>query len=228
MTQNSKEKSPAGPGNETQPSSVPAPERRNSGSSSASQRDDVPPTMVIDFAQRLPEFEVIFRTNDPEDPKNWPTWYRLWAISTVSFSAWVVVLFSTSYTGAVPGLMEEFEVSKTYATMGLTTYLLGIAVGSLVVAPMSELYGRRIVYLCCLVLWAAFIVPCGLAGCLNTVLGVRFVGYVLLTSFFFSTANVLQSIVWSCPYIQRPRYRCGRVETGILSHGHVTIQPWAV
>lgn len=127
---------------------------------------------------RLPEFEVIFRQNDPDDPKNWPTWYRIWAIVTVSFSAWVVVLFSTSYTGALRGLMDEFKVTKTYATMGMTTYLLGLAVGSLIVAPMSELFGRRIVYLVGLAIWAVFIIPCGVAGCLTTILANRFVGYV--------------------------------------------------
>lgn len=36
---------------------------------------------------RLPDFEVILRQNDPDDPKNRPTWYRMWAIATVSFSA---------------------------------------------------------------------------------------------------------------------------------------------
>lgn len=107
-------------------------------------------------------------------------WYRMWAIATVSFSAWVVVLFSTSYTGALPGLMEEFNVTKTYATMGMTTYLLGLAVGSLIVAPMSELFGRRIVYLVGLAVWAVFIIPCGVAECLTTILANRFVGCVAL------------------------------------------------
>ncbi len=211
MTQRTDEKLPAGPCNETQPSSQPAPEKHKSGSAPSPQ-SEAPPTITIDFAQRLPEFEVIFRQNDPEDPKNWPTWYRLWAIVTVSFSAWVVVLFSTSYTGAVPGLMDEFGVSKTIATMGMTTYLLGIALGSLVVAPMSELFGRRIVYLSCLVIWAIFIIPCGLAGCLNTVLGVRFVGYVSFTENYSLHANLKQRVVRSSSHIQRPRHGGGCVE----------------
>lgn len=134
-----------------------------------------PPNRPLPNSNRLAEFEVIFRQNDPEDPRNWPVWYRAWAIVTVSFSAWVVVLFSTSYTGALPGLMDEFKVSKTYATMGMTTYLLGLAVGSLIVAPMSELFGRRIVYLVGMAIWAIFIIPCGVAGCLNTILANRFI-----------------------------------------------------
>jgi hypothetical protein len=56
----------------------------------------------------------------------------------VSYATWVVVLYSTSYTATIPGVMDEFAVSsRPVATLGLTTYLLGLAAGSVVVAPMS-------------------------------------------------------------------------------------------
>lgn len=75
--------------------------------------------------------------------------------------------------------MAEFDVaSRTTATLGLTTYLLGLAAGSVVVAPMSELYGRRVVYLVCLTVFVVLIVPCGLATGLGEIVGVRFIGCV--------------------------------------------------
>ncbi|OAA73619.1 Major facilitator superfamily domain, general substrate transporter [Cordyceps fumosorosea ARSEF 2679] len=136
------------------------------------------PLPTITTPRRPPEFEVLFRPGDPSDPQNWPSWYRMWAILTVAFSAWVVILFSTSYTGALPALIDEFHVSRTHATLGLSTYLLGLALGSLVVAPLSELLGRRIVYLVGLALWAAFIIPCGVAQCLTTILVNRFISAI--------------------------------------------------
>lgn len=70
------------------------------------------------------------------------------------------MLYSTSYTASIPGVMAEFDVtSRPLATLGLTSYLLGLAAGSVVVAPMSEIYGRRVVYLVCLVVFAVLIVP---------------------------------------------------------------------
>jgi MFS family permease len=88
-----------------------------------------------------------------------------------------VVLYSTSYTATIPGIMTEFGVtSRPLATLGLTTYLLGLAAGSVVVAPMSELYGRRVVYLVCMGVFVLLIIPCGLAESLAGMVVVRFVG----------------------------------------------------
>jgi hypothetical protein len=133
-------------------------------------------TSIGSNASRPPDFEVIFDTDDPENPKNWPLWYRGWIIFVVSFSTWVIVLYSTSYTASIPGLMEEFNTSAPIATLGVTTYLLGLAVGSLIVAPMSELYGRQPVYVLCLICSTLLIIPCGLATSLAEIIVVRFFG----------------------------------------------------
>jgi len=134
-------------------------------------------TSIGSAVSRPPDFEVVFEPDDPENPKNWPLWYRSWALFVLSYSTWIVVLYSTSYTASIPGLMSEFGVSAPVATLGVTTYLVGLAVGSLVVAPMSELYGRQNVYLACMVLSTLMIIPCGLADSLVSIVAVRFVGY---------------------------------------------------
>lgn len=114
-------------------------------------------------AFQLPEFEVVFDEDNEGHPRRWPLAYRCWTIFVISFSFWVVVLYSTSYTSAIPGLVAEFESSTLEATLGVTAYLLGFASGSLVLAPLSELYGRRIVYVVCLSIWALLVIPCALA-----------------------------------------------------------------
>ncbi|KAH7015164.1 major facilitator superfamily domain-containing protein [Ilyonectria destructans] len=133
-------------------------------------------TSIASAASRPPDFEVIFEEGDPENPRNWPFWYRAWITVSVSYSTWVIVLYSTCYTASLPGLIDEFGSTTTTATLGLSTYLLGLATGSLVVAPMSELFGRRPVYMICLVLWCILVIPCALATSLTEILVVRFVG----------------------------------------------------
>lgn len=126
---------------------------------------------------RIPSFEVDFTENDPEDPKNWPMSRKAWTIGAVSFATWVVVLYSTSYTTSMPGMMEEFHVSsEPVATLGVTVYLLGLACGSLILAPLSEIYGRRIVYFGSLLFFTLMVLPCALATSLPEVLVVRFLG----------------------------------------------------
>ncbi|POS80785.1 major facilitator superfamily transporter [Diaporthe helianthi] len=128
---------------------------------------------------RPPDFEVTFSSDapDPSNPRDWSAWYRGWVIFAVSYSTWAVVLYSTSYTATMPGLMAEFGgTDPTIATLGVTTYLLGLAFGSLVVAPMSELFGRRPVYLVCLSISALLVLPCALARSLGEIIAVRFFG----------------------------------------------------
>ncbi|KAI5922974.1 major facilitator superfamily transporter [Camillea tinctor] len=134
-------------------------------------------TSIRSSASRPPDYEVVFEDNDPADPKCWPLWYRSWVIFAISFTSWVVVFYSTSYTASIPGLMEEFDVtSRPVATLGLTTYLMGLAVGSLSVAPASELFGRRPVYIVCMVCFTLLIIPCCVATSLQSIIVVRFFG----------------------------------------------------
>ncbi|KAK4166522.1 citrinin biosynthesis cluster MFS transporter mrr1 [Cladorrhinum sp. PSN259] len=134
-------------------------------------------TSIGSAASRPPDFEVIIEPDDPENPKNWPLWYRTYTIIAISYATWIVVLYSTSYTATLTPLMSEFNItSRPIATLGLTSYLFGLAVGSVIVAPLSELYGRRPVYLVCLTAFVLLIIPCGLAQNLATLVGVRFVG----------------------------------------------------
>lgn len=129
-------------------------------------------------ASRPAEFEVIFDEGDPENPKNWPLWYRGWCVFVASIGTWGTTLYSSSYTASTPGLAHDFNASTTIVTLGLTTYLLGLAVGTLIVAPLSELYGRRMVYLVCITCWTILIIPSGVANSLTTIIVVRFFWYV--------------------------------------------------
>lgn len=123
---------------------------------------------------RPPDFEVVFEDNDSDNPRNWSLWYRGWILFSIAYSCLIVVLYSTTYASSIPGLMEEFGASNTVTTLGLTTYLLGFATGSIFVAPMSELYGRQPVYMVCLSIWALLILPSALAHSLSAILVSRF------------------------------------------------------
>jgi MFS family permease len=43
--------------------------------------------------------------------------------------------------------MRDFAISRTVALLGLTFFTLGIGLGPMATAPLSEFYGRRIVYI---------------------------------------------------------------------------------
>ncbi|KAL2072390.1 hypothetical protein VTL71DRAFT_11733 [Oculimacula yallundae] len=145
---------------------------------------------------RIPSFEVDFAEGDKDNPLNWPLWYRSIVIGAVSYSTWTVVLYSTSYTSSMPGMMEEFHVtSEPVATLGVTTYLLGLAVGSLILAPLSEMYGRRVVYAGSLAFYCLMVLPCALATSLSQVLVVRFFGAVAGSAMIANAPGSVSDIV---------------------------------
>ena len=64
--------------------------------------------------------------------------------------------------------------SEPIATLGITTYLLGLALGSLVLAPVSEVYGRKPVYAIAMIIFSLLVIPCAQATSMAEIIVVRF------------------------------------------------------
>jgi MFS transporter, DHA1 family, multidrug resistance protein len=51
---------------------------------------------------------------------------------------------SSIFSAATTAVGEEFNVGREVVTLGTSLFVLGYAVGPMIFAPMSELYGRRL------------------------------------------------------------------------------------
>ncbi|KAF7716288.1 MFS-type transporter [Penicillium ucsense] len=143
----------------------------------------IPTNMTSD-----PNYEVDWEgETDPQNPKNWKLWYKSMSMVFLSWNTLIVVLYSTSYTSGVQQISKEFDTSNTVVTLGLTVYLVGLAIGSMFTAPLSEVYGRKPVCVVCLALFTILIIPCAVAKSVTTLLVVRFFG-AFFGSVMISTA----------------------------------------
>jgi hypothetical protein len=89
---------------------------------------------------------VEFLHNDPRNPRNFPA-LRKWTITVLVAIATLCVTFdSSAYTGGIRQIIKQFGVSQEVATLGVSLFVLGFAIGPLLWAPLSELYGRQIVF----------------------------------------------------------------------------------
>jgi multidrug resistance protein len=80
---------------------------------------------------------------DPENPMKWRTLYK-WFIAMIATIATLAVAFvSAAYTGPFNELREQFHASDEVLTLGISLYVLGFAIGPLIWAPLSEIVGRR-------------------------------------------------------------------------------------
>lgn len=128
-----------------------------------------------DIDSRDPMFEVKFSPNDPDNPRSWPRWYRILILMTVGFGSMNVVVHGSGFTRSIPGIMEEFEVKdRIRVTMGVSVYLLGIGSGSLILAPLSEIYGRRPVYSINMFIYCLLFLPGALGKTFQTIIAGRF------------------------------------------------------
>lgn len=140
-------------------------------------------------------FEVDWEDGDKNDPQQWPLWYKGVVIVIFSYATTCTVLYSTSYTSAIPGMIAEFGISESEGILGVTTYLLGMATGSVVLAPLSEMYGRRIVYLIVMALFVVFVIPCAVAQNIVTILVIRFFGAFCAAAMISNAPGTVNDIV---------------------------------
>ncbi|KAL8393238.1 hypothetical protein RB595_003144 [Gaeumannomyces hyphopodioides] len=113
--------------------------------------------------------------HDPQNPYNWPTWRKVLNCGLVSCLTFLTPLASSIFAPSVPRLMREFESTNTeLAAFVVSIYVLGFAFGPLLLAPLSEIYGRTILYNVCNLGFIAFVIGCALAPSLEALIAFRF------------------------------------------------------
>lgn len=89
-------------------------------------------------------------------------------------------------------VMEDFNTSsETFATFVVSIFVLGFACGPLLLAPLSELYGRVIIYNITNVLFLVFTVMCAVSRQTSMLLVFRFLsGFVGVASVTIGSGTI--------------------------------------
>ncbi|KAJ4193646.1 hypothetical protein NW755_003640 [Fusarium falciforme] len=112
---------------------------------------------------------------DPENPYHWPKWRKLTNCGLISLLTLIEPLASSIFAPGIPELMRDFE--STNSELGafvMSVYVLGFAFGPMILAPLSEMWGRVPVYHVCNVFFLAFTIACAVAPSLDTLIVFRF------------------------------------------------------
>ncbi|KAK2748532.1 hypothetical protein FQN57_000666 [Myotisia sp. PD_48] len=116
---------------------------------------------------------VTFTVGDPENPKNWSKGYKWYCTMVVAFTCFVVAFASSVITADLEGVMEEFNISREVSLLTITLFVIGFGVGPMVFAPLSEMVGRKPVYVVTLFIAVIFLIPCAVSKNLATLLVCR-------------------------------------------------------
>ncbi|KAL1585222.1 hypothetical protein WHR41_05866 [Cladosporium halotolerans] len=92
-------------------------------------------------------FVVNWIPNDPRNPMLYSE-FKKWSITALVAIATLAVAFvSSAYSGGAREVIAEFGCSQEVFTLGISLFVLGFAIGPLLWAPLSELFGRQVLYI---------------------------------------------------------------------------------
>ncbi|KAA8650668.1 hypothetical protein EYZ11_003459 [Aspergillus tanneri] len=81
--------------------------------------------------------------SDPQNPQNWASTRKWLTIGLISLSSYNVSLVSTIFSPAVPQVMDEFHTdNSSISSLVVSIYVMGAAIGPLILTPITEMSGR--------------------------------------------------------------------------------------
>lgn len=111
---------------------------------------------------------------DPGNPKNWSP-LKKWFVTLLTGYLCLVVSFGCSlYVTANIKFIFFFGVTQEHFLLGVTLYLIGLSLAPIIGAPLSEVVGRKAIYLTMLPLSMLFMVISAQTHKMNIILACRF------------------------------------------------------
>ncbi|KAH7259766.1 major facilitator superfamily domain-containing protein [Fusarium redolens] len=142
-----------------------------------SERDLEEGSTSVEFDDPPPDDPNIVNWDGPDDPanpQNWSMKKKTINVILVSSVTFVTPLASSIFAPSIDQVMREFHsTNEQLASFIVSVYLLGYCFGPLVIAPLSEMYGRLPLYHICNVLFVAFTVACAKAPNLGGLIAFR-------------------------------------------------------
>jgi len=113
--------------------------------------------------------------DDPAMPLNWAQ-SRKWSVTVMLACITFMTPFASSILApAIQFLAEDYNVSSlTKASMPVSIFLLGYAVGPLFLSPLCEIYGRHVVLTSASAYFCVWLIGCALAPSIDTLIFFRF------------------------------------------------------
>ncbi|KAI1792954.1 MFS transporter [Ganoderma leucocontextum] len=141
---------------------------------------------------------------DPEeDPKNLPLWRKWAAVLTISSASLCAAFASSVAAFTEAGLARDLHASHEVTILSVSLYVFGLGIGPLFVGPLSELYGRNIIYRVSYILFFTFTWPTAFPPDIVTYLVFRFITG-LCGSAFLSVAGGSVSDLFDNEHVATP------------------------
>ncbi|KAK4048782.1 hypothetical protein OIV83_004548 [Microbotryomycetes sp. JL201] len=135
--------------------------------------------------------KVEWEENDSANPQNWSK-PRKWLVTIFCALLTVVVTFASSAPSAgIKDIARDFGVGIVPANLVTAMFLFGFCAGPMLWAPLSEMFGRRPLFIFTFFGFAIFQIPCALTPTFGGLVVCRFIAGTFAASPLTNAGGVL-------------------------------------
>lgn len=117
--------------------------------------------------------ELKFTDDDPENPKAWSAKKRLTNVFIIAVMAIVSPLASSMFTPGIAQIAEDLNTTQQSVIATTTGFVIFLGVGPLILAPLSETFGRRRIYIWSFTIFTLLQIPTALSPNIACLIAVR-------------------------------------------------------
>jgi len=114
--------------------------------------------------------------HDPDNPHNWSASKRAYNTFVPGLLGLAITFGSSIYTPSYHEIAERYHISSVAALVPLSVWTFGLGFGPMLGAPLSEMHGRKIVYMISTPLSLLFTMGAGLSNSFSGIVICRFFG----------------------------------------------------
>jgi len=123
------------------------------------------------------DVEVVdFGKDDKENPRNWPLFWKYIQVMLVFAIGLLLPMASSIMAPGMDEIASDYGTSKQFVMGGQAGFVIMLGIGPLFFAPMSETFGRRIIFLTNMTLFTLIQIPTALAPNAPTFIAMRTLG----------------------------------------------------
>ncbi|GAA5823807.1 hypothetical protein JCM11251_003303 [Rhodosporidiobolus azoricus] len=137
---------------------------------------------------------VTWKEHDPANPRNWSTGAKWLQVLLASLLCFLGGFSSAVITGGLPEMADHFGCSDLVMNLSVTLFVIGFGIGPLFQSPLSEMYGRRIVYLSCCFFHLVFTIPECVTNSIAVLLVFRFLAGLSIAGVMCNAAGTIGDV----------------------------------
>ena len=117
--------------------------------------------------------QIAFADEDPENPRAWPERRKLTNVGIIALMAILSPLASSMFTPGITQIAKDLDASEQEVIATTTGFVIMLGLGPLILAPFSETFGRRAVYIFSFSVFTLLQIPTALSPNIATLIGIR-------------------------------------------------------